>query len=739
VTIDVVLGTFWLNLDPLNRLSSFGLIFLSMAFGSGIVSAQDYEKVAPKTPPKATPTNFLQTNSNLGSLAEAVSLNGVVIFRNPQDVREAGIDSVTGIEIRGIDYLKNSKFREQLGGYLNHPITSKSVEILVRDIVLYSQLHQHPSVYVVVPKQNYSAGVLQIVVLENVPGKIEGDAEQEFENADLFARLKTEDAERSKLEDHYWININPDKNLNDPDNKILVRELKGLVFMSGTDQVKPGGLKNVHGVRAFSFGILRTPEFYGKVRSYFGEPVSLGVIKKLTKDVILYFRENDRPVVDVFVPEQDITTGVIQVVVLEGRLGEVRAEGHKWFAPGRFTGAIRLQSEEYISEEVLTEDLNWLNSNPFRQTTAAFTPGKTPGYTDLILKTKDKFPVRVFGGFEDSGNDLTGDERVLFGVNWGNVMGLDHQASYQFTSDLDFEKIVAHSGSYLVPLPWRHRWSIFGSYAETSADISNILFDLKGTSWQASTRYTAALPTIQTYHHELSGGFDFKQSNNNLEFGGSQVFNTVTEVNQFVLDYSSSLQDSLGVNSFNISGFFSPGGISSRNNDLLFQASRASSKAAYMYGKFAAERLTRLPYDFTWALKASAQLSTDNLLGSEQFGLGGYSSVRGYEEREANGDEGYFLSTEFRSPPLSINWLLDREEKFDQLQLLAFFDYGATQNKFLLTGEDPHVQLASAGPGLRYAVGSYLTFRFDYGWQFYPTGLNQRFDSRGHMGLVLSY
>jgi hemolysin activation/secretion protein len=75
----------------------------------------------------------------------------------------------------------------------------------------------------------------------------------------------------------------------------------------------------------------------------------------------------------------------------------------------------------------------------------------------------------------------------------------------------------------------------------------------------------------------------------------------------------------------------------------------------------------------------------------------------------------------------------------DQLQFLAFFDYSITKNNNLLTNEDPHVQLASVGPGIRYAITPYASARFDYGWQLYDTGLNTRANSRGHLGIIFSY
>ena len=51
------------------------------------------------------------------------------------------------------------------------------------------------------------------------------------------------------------------------------------------------------------------------------------------------------------------------------------------------------------------------------------------------------------------------------------------------------------------------------------------------------------------------------------------------------------------------------------------------------------------PECFSWDLRALGQISDQNLIASEQLGLGGYTTARGYEEREANVDQGWFISS----------------------------------------------------------------------------------------------
>ena len=167
---------------------------------------------------------------------------------------------------------------------------------------------------------------------------------------------------------------------------------------------------------------------------------------------------------------------------------------------------------------------------------------------------------------------------------------------------------------------------------------------------------------------------------------------------------------------------------------------RQGSRDNYVYGQLTLQRVTRLPYDFTWTVKGEIQESDANLLPSEQLGLGGYSTVRGYEEREVNGDNGFLVSTEIATPPVSIGEFLGVPKIKDQLQFLGFVDYGGTTLHNVTPADtNPQTNLLGVGPGLRYVINPYLSLRFDYGFQLMNTGFGTGDHSRGHIGVVVSY
>ncbi|MEX0652872.1 MAG: ShlB/FhaC/HecB family hemolysin secretion/activation protein [Phycisphaeraceae bacterium] len=524
------------------------------------------------------------------------------------------------------------------------------------------------------------------------------------------------------------------------DTTPLVDALQGLRFVPAADQVQRAGRDDVTGVEAPDLPLLQSDAFARRMARYLSQPVSERTVNAIRRDVVLYHRQQGRPIVDVYTPEQDITTGVVQFVVVEGQLGEVRAVGNQHTSSDRLTSAIRTEPGQPIATGSLLADLDWINLNPFREVDAVFVPGAEPGQTDLELRTEDRFPLRLYTGYENTGVDVTGEDRLFAGFNWGDAfsLGRDHQLNYQYTTSDDLDKFRAHALSYFVPLPWRHTLSFYGSYAESDAAVTDP-FNLEGQAWQTSLRYGIPLQPTPRYRHELTFGFDFKQSNSNLFFGGTEIFDTTTDVVQASVGYQGSLRDAYGATTAGATLFFSPGQLSNRNRRDRFEAARVGADPEYAYVRLTAERATRLPADFLWLIRGEAQLASDNLLASEQLGVGGYRTVRGYPERVANGDRGFWISTEVRTPAVAPLRLAGVTRFDDQLQFLGFYDFGQVSPTDRMPGEADRARLSSTGVGLRYSVDDVLALRYDYGFRLSDRGVAvEDRTGRHHLSVVVS-
>ena len=523
------------------------------------------------------------------------------------------------------------------------------------------------------------------------------------------------------------------------EDRVLVPALRGLVFLADRAALQPAG-SQTEGVQTSAVPLLDRPDVRARLAAYLGRPLTLGRLREITREAVLALRQQDRPVVDVVVPEQNIQSGTVQLVVVEGRLGRVSAEGNRWFSSARLVEAVRLQPGEVIAGDELLSDLAWLNENPFRRVDLVFARGEGPGETDVILRTQDRRPWRVYAGYENTGTPLTDEDRVLAGVNWGDAFGRGQLLNYQFSASPDFEKFRAHSASYVAPLPWRHTLTFFGSYATSRPELPGGLFKLAGESSQLSARYRVPLRAWHEVTQSFTAGLDFKRSDNDLAFGGTRVFAQSTDVIQAVFAYSASRSDARGFTAGELTLALSPGGIGGSNSKSDFRNARSYADSEYATLRLAVDRTTTLGGGWRWLARGEAQTATTNLLGSEQLGLGGSTQLRGYDEREANGDYGAYLVNELRAPAFSLGERLGRTGSPDRLEPLVFFDAGVVGVHRALPGEDKNTELMSVGVGLRYAIGGAFSLRFDYGWQLRDTGLAPgRANHRGHIGVTCAY
>jgi hemolysin activation/secretion protein len=535
--------------------------------------------------------------------------------------------------------------------------------------------------------------------------------------------------------------------------KVLVPALKGLVFLSKADQVQPHGT-TAAGIDAARVDVLDQARFRELLAPYLGQPVTLDRLNDIVKQTVVFYREQDHPLVDVVVPEQDISGGSVQIVVVEFTAGSIRAEGNEWFSSDLLTSAIHLNSGDRVLGSALVDDVNTLNQNPFRRVDLVYQRGGQPGRSDIILRTTDRFPLRVYAGFENSGSETTGRERLMAGFNWGNVAGLGHILNYQITGSSDvmpwesypriegrprLPRYLAHSGSYIAPLPWGHQLSFYGAYAKTVPTLTNS-FNSVGVSWQTGGRYAIPLPRVSDYRHDLSFGADFKRTNNNLDFGGTRVYGGNIDIAQGVIDYSGSLPDAWGSTRWSINLTLSPGGITSNNTTRAFtaQGGRAGSRADYAYGRLGVDRVFTLPSDFALNMRYQLQLANTALQSSEQFGIGGATTVRGYGERTANGDQGWLYSTELQAPSFSvIDTVTNGKENRDAMRFHVFFDMGRVSNLKEIVGVPRAVTLTSAGAGFRYVLQPYASAAFDYGVQLRSAPNARTKSGMAHVSIVI--
>lgn len=525
------------------------------------------------------------------------------------------------------------------------------------------------------------------------------------------------------------------------DTEEIIPQLKSIWFAPSSSKLETASTSEplIAGLYSVDLPFLKESKLQNRIKPFLGKPASMKTLKQIARIVVQYYALKDHPVVDVWIPEQEnVSNGIVKLVVSESMIESISVSGNRYFKKTDYFDAIRLEEGGPIDAGELREEIRAWNRNPFNQVSATFSPGARENTTDVKLQVKDQFPAQFYTGYEDSGTALTGEDRLYAGAYWGNAFGERHRMGYQFTTSPDLEKMKAHSATYTIPLENRHEVTLQGSYSESKAAVTEP-FQLTGKSWTVGTRYVIPLRSGDSWEHEVEGGFDFKQTNSNLDFGQSNVFQHLADINNYLVGYRWNMRDSWGKTGAELHGFYNPGEGTPNNNDQAVRNLRSFAESQYFYAQGSLKRELILPFDFRYEGKFSGQYTSDSLPPSEMWNVGGWDSVRGYNEYVVSGDRGWVATHEFQTPAIHFGNWVKKLGLQDELRFIAFCDMGWTQNLKTLLGEKEDHFLIGTGFGLRYQIDTYMHLRFDYGYQLREKNIDGRGDQRAHLGVVLSY
>ncbi len=523
--------------------------------------------------------------------------------------------------------------------------------------------------------------------------------------------------------------------------------LRGLVLTGNSASLNSSKLEDVAGI------VITDLELPGPVSEltdriyslYFDKPLSEEDIWGIKDLISQFYEEHNRIAVSFETSEKDLSKGVLRILVTEGRLGKVLFYNNQHFKSELLQKYFKnLEPGQPIDRCLTPLDIAFLNRNPYRQASFSYVPGEIWGTTDVAVNVNDVKPWRIYSGIDNTGDPITGNNRLFAGIDFGNLFGWDHLLSYQFLCTPDVKTSTSHSLNYTIPLPWRHLLSLYGVYSHVdvgfSSGIPGFPFHNTGFSLQGTGRYDILLPTCLDLTHDLAFGYDFKRTNNNVKFDDKPVL-TKKNVNlgQFAMIYSIAYDSDTITTNFSAEGYYSPGPWLADQSKSAYNQLRLGSKSRYIYGKSTFNFLWQFCNPLIFNSSFRGQLSSAILLPSEEISIGGMDTVRGYVAMAANGDDGFIMNLEMQTGKIGIGQLFTGREWLDKLKILFFYDYGFTVSRQNIPGQPKALYLASIGPGMRYNISSYLVGRVDWGFQLRRLPQQVGAHQRLHFQLILSY
>ncbi len=520
--------------------------------------------------------------------------------------------------------------------------------------------------------------------------------------------------------------------------------LKGIVLLSEEKDLiqNAEALGDIKGLLVLGLDLPgRVSDFHRDVfASEQGKELDVSTIEEIEQKISRYYLEQNKPFITVSVPSQPIDQGVLQLVIQDSQLSHVSMQGNKWTSTDRIKKNLGLNLDQPIDNKKIIKGLNFLNRNPFRRMDVVFEPGRRKNTTDITVLTEERRPYRFYAGVDNTGVRFTHLSRMFAGFNAGNVFTQDDVLTGQYTASYHVSTFQAGTLQYTAPLPWQHLITVYGGYASVHADIPYPSRTNHGQSYQGSFRYILPFGESERLEQEFRFGFDFKATNNTVLFTELfPVYGNLVNLTQIVLGYELNLYRSTVNTNISANLYCSPADMLPHQTNAEFSNLRPGAKNQWVYVNASVSQVYQLPKSFSVFLGLQGQLSSQTLLPSEQLGIGGHNTVRGYDEREYNVDNGLIFNFETRSPAVSLITKIRDKKMKDAFQFLWFFDLGYGKDYTIIPGVPSRDYLMSTGPGFRYTLDPYLTARLDWGIRLHNQAVFPGSWNLLHFSLISSY
>lgn len=490
--------------------------------------------------------------------------------------------------------------------------------------------------------------------------------------------------------------------------------------------------------------LLKEKKIQSVLAPYKGKQRDFSDVQRALEALEGAYRQAGFGAVQVYLPEQALESGIVILRVVEPRIGKVEISGNKHFDNANIRRSLpSLQEGQPPSSRALADNLRAANESPVKQARVVLRPSQQEKEVDAKVEVEDEKPWRIFSTLDNTGTDQTGRTRFGVGLQHSNLFNRDHVATVQYiTSPEKLSQVDIYSLGYRIPLySVGDSIDLLAGYSDVDAGTTQtpagpLQFAGKGTVYGA--RYNLLFARQGEYEHKLVFGADYRSYDNVCSVGafgaaGCGAAGASVRVHPASVSYEGQWARPSSQYSFyatvlhNISG-----GRDGSEEDLA--AARPGAKGDYTILRAGMNYGMAFKSDWQARLHVDAQYSDDALIQGEQFGIGGWNSVRGFFEREIASDRGSFATVELYTPNIGPRLGIH----IDNLRLLAFYDVGSVVRNHPAPGDIVHQSISSAGAGMRFGVQKNLSLRVDAGWVIDEGGSQHRGDVMVHFGILAS-
>ena len=358
----------------------------------------------------------------------------------------------------------------------------------------------------------------------------------------------------------------------------------------------------------------------------------------------------------VLLPEQDLSTGILQLKLVPGYIGKVTFANPKQY--GTWHNAFPTSEGNLLNVRALEQGVEQMQSAGNQVIKLQLKPGEKAGTSDVILDIKRTKPWSIGVGFDDAGLENTGRREGSVSVALYNPTGLNDTLSYTYNRDFQGHHEYGTKGydaAYNLPLG-NFTLGVNAYHNEYHERVTALVpYDLSSSSYTVETGLTGLI--YRDRIRKTQGFFKLIQKERSTYINGEEL--GVQRQDTCAYRIGMLHRQYWGQSVIDGSLYYQKGmpwlGAKAGYDD--FTAGYPTTRYALWGGSINIGTPVKLGktmgrYTFT----ARGQYTNDTLYGSEHFSIGGRYTVRGFTgEQNLAAEKGFFLRNELGIPVVKLN------------------------------------------------------------------------------------
>ena len=470
-------------------------------------------------------------------------------------------------------------------------------------------------------------------------------------------------------------------------------------------------------VKQFEFvgnTVFSTAELRSEIAKFTNKPVSFAQLVQAANQITQLYVSQGYITTGAYIPEQSLQSDTVKIQIVEGSLADIEIDVAGRLKPGYVESRLTSKISTPLNINRLQSALQLLQLNPIIESLdAELSAGIEPGTNILRVSvtSADTFSLQTrlnnnrnlsIGTFE---RGLQLEERNLLGI------GDRFDLTYDNTDGSN-----QYGGGYTLPLNamdgtlgfdwrWGKNQIIQSGFEDLDIEIEFRNYDL---TWRQPVLQRADPKVSQELSLSLSAGrresdsiiMDEPEALSAGANEGGEIRTSVVSFGQEWLQRNRR-QVILANSQFNL-------GVDAFNATIL--EDEADGRFFSWRGQFSYLRSlsqSSSTFDSTLLIRSQLQLSSDPLISTEQFSLGGANTVRGYRQDALLTDNGFFAAAELRLP------IVEFKQIDATLKFAPFIDFGTGWNND--ETETEFDTLVGTGFGLLLQTPERFSARIDWG------------------------